>query len=55
MFSTIEPQMDTAWHVKNNKEKKNQNMSEKLKMGRNKYKRELFYLDVAGNIHLFIY
>ena len=22
MFSTIEPQMDTAWHVKNNKEKK---------------------------------
>lgn len=30
-------------------------MSEKLKMGRNKYKRELFYLEVAGNIHLFIH
>ena len=46
--------MDTAWHVKNNKEKKNQNMFEKLKMGRNKYKRELFYLEVVGNVHLFI-
>lgn len=35
--------------------KQNQNMSEKLNTGRNKGKKELFYLEVVGNIYLFIH
>lgn len=35
--------------------KQNQNMSEKLNTGRNKCKKELFYLEVMGNIYLFIH